>query len=233
MPMTRELKKRFMSVEERILKLEKRKPGQQTNGEDLSERPVNPGDTESRLENIEAVLQMPGEKVGDTQILSAWREIIESKLISVGEKLNEFHHRLEKIETVLVIPGEEGFLSGFANKVDQVFTSVKDRLTKLEKTGPIKRTPAGAVKDLEERVKHLTQETNDNRPVIKKLGERVNLLETKPVAGALSQVTGKMVDDIDGNTKEVKALRGMIRVLTWFTLGLVALTLILTALTLT
>ena len=136
-----------------------------------------------------------------------------------------------------MIPGEEGFLSGFAIKVDQVFTSVKDRLTKLEQIpdpasdGTV--TLETQVRDLKTRDRHLTKEMNDNRPVIKKLVERVNLLEIKPVAGALSQVTGKMVDDIDGNTKEVKALRGMIRVLTWFTLGLVALTLILTALTLT
>ena len=121
MPMTRELKKRLIGIDERIEKLEK-KPTQQTNGEDLGD---SPGDVESRLENIEAVLQIPGEALdGDIQVLSAWRQIVESKL--------------QNIETVLVMPGGDGFLSGFANKVDQAITGVKEQVKELhEKWKPL------------------------------------------------------------------------------------------------
>lgn len=120
MQMTRELKKRFGAVEERIGKLEKRKPTQQTNGEDLGNG--SPEDMKERLENIEAVLQIPGEALdGDVQVLSAWRQIVESKL--------------QNIETVLVMPGGSGFLSGFAAKVDQVLTNLKERVLKVEHRG--------------------------------------------------------------------------------------------------
>ncbi len=189
MPMTRELKKRFMGIDDRIEKLEKRKPVQRTNGEDISDIP---DDTDTRLENIEAVLQMPGPKDGDVQILSAWRDIIESKLMN--------------IEKVLVMPGPSGFLSGFANKVDQVFNEVKSRLTKLEQTPDSDLETK--VRDLQTRDRHLTKEMNDNRPVLKKTVERLNTLETKPVAGALSQVTGKMAEEIREHELELYGVGG-------------------------
>ena len=142
MPMTRELKKRFMGIDDRIGKLEKKKPTQQTNGEDLAVQEVDASLIE-RVENIEAVLQIPGEKVGDTQVLSAWREIIENKL---GE-----------IETVLEIPGPSPYLSGFANKVDQVMTSLKERLLKLEQTPD----PSATVLEFDDRLRKLEEWVKD------------------------------------------------------------------------
>lgn len=168
MPMTRELKKRFLSVEDRIEKLEKRKPTPRTNGQDplLTAE----GDTQERLDNIEAVLQIPGEKTGDTQILSAWRQVVETIL----KKLED---RILQVELRASWTVDEG------------------------------RELETRVRDLQTRDRHLTQEMNDNRPVIKKLGERVNLLEVKPVAGALSNIAQDMNLSIEGNTRDMKELK--------------------------
>lgn len=168
MPMTRELKKRFMGIDDRIEKLEKRKPVQRTNGEDLV---TVEDDTEERLTNIEAVLQIPGPKEGDVQVLSAWRQVVENILTKLED-------RLIKVELRASWTPKEG----------------KDLETR--------------VRDLQTRDRHLTQEMNDNRPVLKKVVERLNILEVKPVAGALSQVTGKMAEEIREHELELYGVGG-------------------------
>ena len=236
MPMTRELKKRFGAVEDRIGKLEKKKPSQQTNGEDLGD---GPGCIESRLRTIEAVLQIPGETVGDELVLSAWRERVESKL------------RL--IETVLVMPGEAGFVSGFANKVDRLFTSLKERVQKLEQIpDPSSENPTARqleslkkrmrgseaqrhtvsyhtqkLLDYQDRLIKLEQIVTSDFPIrvfgrpftewVKDTGDRIEELEQKPVAGALSNITQGITEDIKGNTREIEELRSLvIRTTEWF-----------------
>ncbi len=164
MPMTRELKKRFGAVEERIGKLEKKKSTQRTNGEDLAVQEVD-ASLIDRLDNIEAVLQIPGEKVGDNQVLSAWRQIVENKL--------------QNIETVMVMPGPNGFLSGFAAQVDKVMTSLKERVLKLEHRGSW--TPEEG-KTLDARVKTLWDRPSAEsfKVFIKMIEERVQKLEQIP-----------------------------------------------------
>lgn len=317
MQMTRELKKRFGAVEERIGKLEKKKPTQQTNGEDLGD---SPGDVKERLENIEAVLQIPGEALdGDVQVLSAWRQIVESKL--------------QNIETVLVMPGGSGFLSGFAAQVDKVLTNLKERVLKVEHRGSwtpdegktldarvktlwdrpsaetfkvfinaidgrlkkIEQTPDNQadLTDLKKRVQHLEEipEPSSEDPTarqlesvkkrlrgseaqrhtvsyhtqklldyhdrlikleqivtsdfpirvfgkpftewIKDTGDRIERLERKPVAGTLSNIAQEMNLNIEGNTREVKELRSLIRHTTrwlWILSGVLGITFLLLAL---
>lgn len=185
MPMTRELKKRFMGIDDRIEKLEKRKPSQRTNGGEevvdlsgMQEHLDQTSEFEERVANIEAVLQIPGESDGDVQVLSAWRQVVENLLTKLED-------RILKVELRASWTPDEG----------------RDLETK--------------VRDLQTRDRHLTQEMNDNRPILKGMVERLNTLETKPVAGALSQVTGKMVEDIEGitletegNTRDMKELKG-------------------------
>ncbi len=174
MPMTREMKKKFIELEDRLSKLEKPDLTKiiEVNG-------VSPGDLESRLETIEMVLQIPGEVDGEIHVMSAWRQIIESKI--------------QNIETVLVIPGPKEFLSGFAAKVDEVLTTLKERLTTLESTAHTTRTPTDRqLESLKERVRG----SEAQRHKVLNLIQRVGHLEQKPIAGALSQVTGKMVEDI-------------------------------------
>lgn len=234
MSMTRELKKRLMGIDDRIGELEKRKPSQRTNGEDINE---SPGDVESRLENIEAVLQIPGEKVGDAQVLSAWRQIVESKL--------------QNIEKVLVMPGEEGFLSGFANKVDQVLTDLKEKMRELQIWTPdegktldarvktlwgrpsaetfkvfinaidgrvqvlqkaveeIQLSPdsSKAILEFDDRLSKLEEKKLPTPVWMKGIEERVHTLESKPVAGSLSNTLQEINLETEGNTREMKELR--------------------------
>jgi len=222
MPMTRELKKRFMEVEDRISKLEKRGKTQvqKTNGEDLDTG--SPSDLESRLETIEMVLQIPGPTDGETEVLSAWRQIIENKL--------------DNIETVLVMPGEDGFLSGFANKVDKVVTSLKERVLKLEQIPD----PSATVLEFDDRLAKLEKRvktfphTVHGKPLISwvtSVEERVLELEVKPVAGTLSNIMQGVNQDIEGTNREVKELRSRLRWTTWLSLCLFAL-IILTIITL-
>jgi len=299
MQMTRELKKRFGAVEERIGKLEKRKPVQRTNGEDLDTG--SPSELESRVETIEGVLQIPGEDAGATQIVSDWREFIENKL--------------QIIETVLVMPGEEGFLSGFADKVDKAITGVKERLLKLEQTPDptvdvsdvrkqvqvlqkaveeIQLTPdpsktilefddrlqkleeipdpsseesptvrqlesvksrlrgseaqrhtvvylENTSKDHQDRLIKLEKIIRSDFPIrvfgepftdwIKNTGDRIEELERKPVAGSLSNTLQDMNLEIEGNTREIKALRSRVRRVTWLSLLLFAMILLSLAMT--
>ncbi len=93
--MTRELKKRFMGIEDRLEKIEKRKPIQRTNGGEeevvdlsgLQEHLDQTSEFEERVANIEAVLQIPGETDGDVQVLSAWRQVVEN-ILTMDMKAN-------------------------------------------------------------------------------------------------------------------------------------------------
>jgi hypothetical protein len=165
MPMTRELKKRFMGIEDRLEKIEKRKPIQRTNGGEeevvdlsgLQEHLDQTSEFEERVANIEAVLQIPGETDGDVQVLSAWRQVVEN-----------------------------------------ILTKLEDRILQVELRGAW--TPDEA-KDLETRVKHLVTEINDHR-------KRIHDIESKPVAGALSNITQKMTDDIREHEVELFGSEG-------------------------
>jgi len=157
MPITRELKKRFMAIEDRLEKIEKRKPIQQVNGEPVVEVQAIDTSLLERIDLIETVLQIPGEVKGEVQVASAWRDTVET-----------------------------------------ILTKLEDRLIKVELRGAW--TPDEAkllerrVKSLMEREKHLTQETNDNRPRLKKLEELVHNIERKPPP--LNNIAPKMAEDI-------------------------------------
>jgi len=90
MPMTRELKKRFMGIEDRLEKIENRKPIQTTNGGEVFQSFISDEDAqklEERIDLVETVLQIPGEVKGEVQVASAWRETVENILTKLEDRL--------------------------------------------------------------------------------------------------------------------------------------------------
>jgi len=180
MPMTRELKKRFMGIDDRIEKLEKRKPAQRTNGEDVSD---SPGDVEERLDTIEMVLQIPGPTDGETQVLSAWRQIIEGLMVKLEDRLLQVELRASWT------PAEGKTLDVRVKNLwgrpstETIRTVIEERLTKLE-------------------------QTPDGQADLTDLKERVHDLEVKPVAGNLSQFLQDMDLSLEGTNREMKELKG-------------------------
>lgn len=184
MPMTRELKKRFMGIDDRIEKLEKRKPAQRTNGEDISD---SPGDVEERLDTIEMVLQIPGPKDGDTQVLSAWRQIIEGICVKLEDRILQVELRASwtpaegktldaRVKTLWEKPSAESF---------KVFMNA-----------------------LDERLKKLEQIPDPASDVTTALEKRVHDLEVKPLAGNLSNTLQEITLETEGTNREMKDLKG-------------------------
>jgi len=201
MPMTRELKKRFMAVEDRLEKIEKRKPVQRTNGEDpdstLTQEMVENNRElvkllEGRCDQIEMVLQIPGETDGETQVLSAWRQTVETVL----KKLED---RILKVE-----------LRG---------AWTPDEARDLE----------GRVKTINLLVEEI-QLAPDPSKAILEFDDRLTKLERTPVAGSLSNILGDVTLSIEGTNREVKELRSLIRRTTLWVLVFFAITFLLLAL---
>ena len=212
MPMTRELKKRFMGIDDRIEKLEKRKPSPRTNGADPLVTAED--ETGTRLDNIEAVLQIPGEKVGDTQVLSAWRQVVETILKKLEDRILQVELRASwtvdegktldaRVKTLWDRPSADSFkvfikmIDERVLKLEQIPDPASDVTTALEKQ----------VRDLQTRDRMLTKEMNDNRPTLKKHEERLHNLEVKPVAGNLSNILQDVTLEIEGNTRDMKDIK--------------------------
>ena len=191
MPMTRELKKRLMGIDDRIEKLEKRKPTQVTNitnGEDLDSG--SPGDVESRLDTIEMVLQIPGETDGETQVLSAWRQIMERICVKLEDRILQVELRgAWTPDQAKTLQSRVDNLWGRPS-TETIRTVLEERLQKLEE---------------------IPDPSSENVDTLKKHEDRLHKLEVKPVGENLSQFLHDMDLSLEGTNREMKELRSRIR----------------------
>jgi len=166
MPMTRELKKRFMGIEDRLEKIEKRKPVQKTNGEEIPEN----GDLEERVDLIEMVLQIPGERDGDTQVLSAWRQIVEKILHKLEDRLVKVELRgawtPDEAKT-LDVRVKNLWDRPSAESLKLFLTAIEDRVSKLEQV-PV----AGNLSHITQKMQQEIKEINES---VKTLRRKVRL----------------------------------------------------------
>lgn len=213
MPMTRELKKRFQAIDDRLQKIENRQPVKVY--DDPSDPEFQEGLDEldetnrQRISTIEKVLQIPGV---DGK-LSDWRETVEVILKKLEDRLIKVELRGawtpdeaktldSRVKNLWDRPSAESF---------KVFlTAIEDRVSKLEQIPD----PHAAVTEMDERVKSLEEMARDPSSEVqmfgKPLGEwvsnmedRVGDLERKPVAGNLSQITQKMQQEIKEHDREI------------------------------
>lgn len=214
MQMTRELKKRFTGIDDRIEKLEKRKPVQKTNGEEID---YSKTEVEERIEQVEAALQIPG----DEGHISGWRYQVEETLKKLEDRLLKVELRgawtpdeaktLDaRVKTLWGRPSAETF---------KVFIEALDgRLQKIEQTPDTSKT----ILEFDDRLAELEKKKLPTPVWMKGIEERVHDLEVKPVAGSLSNTLQEINLETEGNTREMKALRSLVHKTIWIVSAILA-----------
>ncbi len=228
MQMTRELKKRFGTIDDRLDKIEKQKPVQRTNGE-AYEDPIPQIDAHhQRLDSIESALIIPGPEGH----ISGWRDQVQKILTKLEDRILQVELR------GAWTPDEARTLDGRVKNLWErpsietlkVFLkATDDRVSKLEQAVEPLFNVGKWIDKTEERLHELEQipdPASDSNPTvfgkplvdwITDAAHRIGELERKPVAGTLSNIAQGITEDIEGVNREVTEVRSLVRRTTrWF-----------------
>ena len=189
MPMTRELKKRFIEIEDRLGKVEKKKGV--TNVTNVSDpSPFGFSVMVTRLDMIEKVLIMPGPKRESGQIVSGYAEIVDQLFTQLKE-------RLDKIDSVLQMPGTQGKLSDWREVIEKQIKELREKWEPLFNVG-------NWIDKTEERLKELEQIPDPSSEENLKLDERVKVLQKAVEEIQLAPDPSKTILEFDDRLTELE-----------------------------